>query len=143
LALEYSLADAKKKELDIDPNRKPTFEEKKKLREGMFLAMEEGTIEETRLELAYEEAKEAGNLKKAAELADALFFVQRMHSDRLQSLINDYKPEIFTRAWGADPDYLNLMKELHMMSETIDELSPPTTTPGDGVVGKKRRSKKH
>lgn len=90
--------------------------------------------------MAYEEARDSGDFKKASELADALYFLQRMHSDRLNDLIAEYKPEPFSKAWGSDPEYIALSKQLNTMAETLDavELTDSGTIGKKGKKGKKK-----
>lgn len=47
-ALDYSLLE-KKRDMEFDNRPPPSFNEKKKIRETMFLVLDESTIEETRL----------------------------------------------------------------------------------------------
>eukprot|EP00981_Chlorochromonas_danica_P001446 scaffold300_cov173-Ochromonas_danica.AAC.14 len=107
----------------------------------MFITLEESTIEETRLELAYEEARERGDFRQAAELAEARYFLQRLHAERLQHLIDNYKPEFTSRTWGNDPEYALMVKQLNaMMNEPITSDGANTNQGGAGGGGKVKYS---
>ncbi len=76
---------------------------------------------------------ESGDTTQANHLAGALYFLQRMNADRLNDLMNDYRPEPFTKNWGADPEYKQLMRQLHTMSLSLEDVSVAT--------GKKNKKK--
>lgn len=77
-------------------------------------------------------------MSKASELGNALYYTQRMNADRLTGLISDYRPEPFTKNWGTDPDYVQLMKQLHNIlpaGDSLDEVH-------DGGKKNKNKNKK-
>ena len=60
-----------------------------------------------------------------------LYDLQKSNYDCLMSYINRYQPDPFSKAWGNDPDYLELCRSLAAKS-----------TSGEGVKQGKRRKKK-
>jgi hypothetical protein len=135
----------KKKSL-IDPQLDhsqppPSFDEKRKSREKMFNFMEESAIEETRLELEIEQAKENNDTQLVEDLSDALLLVQRMNLEQLSNLVTNYKPTPFTRNWGNDPEYLAMSKQLRSITEvynTGDQSLPEVIAGGGGGVKGRR-----
>jgi hypothetical protein len=112
-----SYIEKNKKLSDLDQVIAPSFEQKKKLRDDMFFFLEDSTIEETRLEIEIDQAKEKGDKKKVEELSDALFLLQRMHGERLINIITEYHPQPISKTWGQDPEYSKLSRQLVNLSE--------------------------
>jgi hypothetical protein len=112
-----SYIEKNKKLSDLDQVAAPSFEQKKKLREDMFFFLEDSTIEETRLEIEIDQAKEKRDKKKVEELSDALFFLQRMNGERLINIITEYHPQPISKTWGQDPEYSKLSRQLVNLSE--------------------------
>jgi hypothetical protein len=103
----------------------PSFDEKKKAREQMFDHFEESTVEETRLELEIEQAREQGNAKLVEDLSEALYYLQRLHNNRLNDFITQYRPQTFNgKNWGQDPDYQQMTKQLKIISDSFHNHLP-------------------
>eukprot|EP01033_Poteriospumella_lacustris_P013212 gene13212-9462_t len=131
----------------------PSFDEKKKAREQMFDHFEESTIEETRLELELEQARERGDAKLIDELSDALLYIQRMNNEKLNDLVNSYRPTLFGKHWGNDPDYIQMSKQLKNISDAfyqassqsdiLPDVQPPANAGSKASKKKSGAPKKH
>mmetsp|Transcript_22139 Transcript_22139/g.30369 ORF Transcript_22139/g.30369 Transcript_22139/m.30369 type:complete len:187 (+) Transcript_22139:3-563(+) len=110
----------KKKGIKINFETKPvpTMDEKINIREKMFLMLEESRINEMRVELDYELAKENGETDKAKQLAEELFEIQIRNAESLKDLITDYQPISVGKNWGNDSDYVDMLKHLATIGET-------------------------
>jgi hypothetical protein len=103
----------------------PSFDEKKKAREQLFDHFEESAVEETRLELEIEQARELENTKLVEELSEALYYLQRLHNNKLNGFVAQYRPQVFTgKNWGQDPDYQQMTKQLKIISDTFHNHLP-------------------
>lgn len=64
-----------------------------------------------------DKARETNNAQLVEDLSEALFLLQKMHGEKLSSIISGYKPHMLSRSWGRDADYLRLSKELNNIAE--------------------------
>jgi hypothetical protein len=115
---QNSYIERNKKFTELDQIPVPSFDEKKQLREDMFFFLEDSTIEETRIEIEIDQAREKGDLKLVEELTDALYVLQRINSEKLMNLITEYQPQTGTKSWGSDPDYTKLSRQLVALAES-------------------------
>ena len=53
--------------------------------------------------------------KQADLLFDNLLNVQQQNVEHLKALFDEYQPKPFGKAWGNDPDYVNLSNKLKAM----------------------------
>jgi len=90
----------------------PNPEEKAMIREQIFSLLEESKTEELHLELQYEKLREEVGAFKAEHLAEGLFTVQKANYTKLKDKLDEYQAQGFGKAWGNDPDYIAIMKEL-------------------------------
>ena len=90
----------------------PDPEEKAAIREQIFSLLEESKAEEMHLELQYEKLRDEVGAFKAEHLAEGLFTVQKANYAKLKEKLEEYQPQGFGKAWGNDPDYIEIMKEL-------------------------------
>lgn len=61
-------------------------------------------------ELEYDQAKARNDNKLAEEIAEALFLLQKNNCENLANMINDYRPAAFSKVWGNDADYNEMLK---------------------------------
>lgn len=71
-------------------------------------------------EIEIDKAKDAGDRKLEEELQEALYLLQKLHGEKLSGMIAGYKPQLFSKSWGGDPDYIRLSKELTHIAETYN-----------------------
>lgn len=90
----------------------PNPEEKAAIREQIFSLLDESKAEEMHLELQYEKLRDEVGAFKAEHLAEGLFTVQKANYAKLKDKLEEYQPQGFGKAWGNDPDYIAIMKEL-------------------------------
>lgn len=86
-------------------------------------------------ELEIEQAEADGNQGLVEELKDALYVLQRVNAEKIDSIITGYQPEPFNRAWGTDPDYAQLVKEISTIAEKYND-------PDYELKEKKKKKKK-
>lgn len=70
-----------------------------------------------------EQARERGDSKLIDELSDALLYIQRMNNEKLNDLVNSYRPTLFGKNWGNDPDYIQMSKQLKNISDAFYQTS--------------------
>mmetsp|Transcript_2313 Transcript_2313/g.3648 ORF Transcript_2313/g.3648 Transcript_2313/m.3648 type:complete len:254 (-) Transcript_2313:113-874(-) len=105
---------------NLQPNQvkpPPTQEEKASMRGEIFNFMDEARMEETRLELEYEEARKQGDYRLLDELGEALFILQKDNCNRLSDMVADYRPAAFGKVWGDDDDYNHMLRNLTHIAE--------------------------
>ncbi len=87
-------------------------------------------------ELEYDQAKAKGERKLAEEIAEALFILQKANCENLSDIINSYRPAAFSKVWGNDAEYNEMVKQFGAaMEDTGEEAVPPK-------LGKGRKAKK-
>lgn len=74
-------------------------------------------------ELDLEQAKLNNDIKLAEELSEALFYLQRLHNDKLNAMVSSYRPQLFGKNWGQDPDYQQMSKQLKSISDAFHAAS--------------------
>jgi hypothetical protein len=47
--------------------------------------------------------------------------IQRNNVDKLNSMVQDYRPSLFSRNWGTDPDYIAMNKQLKSITDTYNQ----------------------
>ena len=82
-----------------------------------------------------DQAKAQGDTKLAEELAEALFILQKSNSENLSDMINSYRPSAFSKVWGNDAEYNDMVKQFTAGLEGLDEHPAPK-------LGKARKVKK-
>lgn len=80
-------------------------------------------------------------------LQDSLFELQKKHSDQLKDLFDDYQPQPFGKAWGNDPDYIELSEKLKNMLQNGQKLKASyllsnKKSTSSGTKGKKKKKSK-
>lgn len=60
--------------------------------------------------MEYDQAKARKDNKLAEEIAEALFLLQKNNAENLANMINDYRPAAFSKVWGNDADYNEMLK---------------------------------
>jgi len=95
----------------------PSFEQKNDLRNNMFSYLDRCRIEELQLEVEYDRLRDNDD-PEAESVAEALYSVRKRNSGGLLEMIDDYQPLAFGRAWGNDPDYINITRKLNVMMST-------------------------
>lgn len=74
-------------------------------------------------ELDLEQAKLNNDAKLVEELSEALFYLQRLHNDKLNAMVSSYRPQLFGKNWGQDPDYQQMSKQLKSISDAFHAAS--------------------
>ncbi len=64
-----------------------------------------------------EQAKESNDHKLADELGEALYLVQKMNAHKLKDVLTEYQPAPFGKTYGADPDYMSMLRNLQDITE--------------------------
>jgi hypothetical protein len=146
----------------------PNLEEKANIREKMFSFLDESRMEETRLvrsvydlafvavaslvlspltshvdnsqELEYDQAKAHGDVKLAEEIAEALFILQKSNCENLSDIISSYKPSAFSKVWGNDAEYQDMVKQFGAGLEDVS--LEDSAAPKVGKARKNRRADK-
>jgi hypothetical protein len=85
---------------------------KERMRDEVFNFMERSQTEEMQLMLEYEAKRSQVGAFKSEYLAEGLFTVQKENYFTLKTMIADYQPQGFGKAWGNDPDYVKMSEEL-------------------------------
>ena len=114
----------------------PDPEEKAIIREQIFSLLDETRTEEMHLELQYEKLRDEVGSFKAEHLAEGLFTVQKANYTKLKDKLEEYQPQGFGKAWGNDPDYISIMKELQ------EKLGAAEIAHAADKKGKKKKKKK-
>jgi hypothetical protein len=87
-------------------------------------------------ELEYDQAKAKGEHKLAEEIAEALFILQKANCENLSDIINSYRPAAFSKVWGNDAEYNEMVKQFGAaVEDTGEDMFPPK-------LGKGRKLKK-
>ena len=115
----------------------PDPEEKALIREQIFSLLEETKTEEMHLELQYEKLRDEVGAFKAEHLAEGLFTIQKENYTKLKNKLEEYQPQGFGKAWGNDPDYIAIMKDLRAKLDDAEAAHAAST----GKKGKKKKKK--
>lgn len=104
----------KKTYMKEEKTRPPSMNQKKDMREKMFSYLDEARINEMRLELAYEVAKNDDELdmKQIDAMAENLYVVRKKNSTALFDFMDTYQSNPNGKVWGNDPDYMIMLKSL-------------------------------
>ena len=87
--------------------------------------------------MEYEQSLEKNNPRESEEIAEALYLLQKLHQEKLNDIVSDYRPSAFGKAFGADPDYAEMVKTFDAIADNA-EVAPR----GGRKKKKKRVSKK-
>jgi len=92
----------------------PAPEVKKEMRSKLFGMLSQQRMDEEELEdeITSLKAKSNPNEMLIQEVSDLLFSKQKDHYERIADFVNDYQPHTSGKAWGGDPEYIKLMKEM-------------------------------
>lgn len=120
----------------------PSLSEKAIMRERVFELLRTSREDETQLELEYERAREEIGAFRAEYLAEGLFTVQKENYGKLKTLIAEYQPQGFGKAWGNDPDYVKMSEELKNQLSSLD-LEEQQANEQMRSSGKKKKVKAH
>lgn len=60
--------------------------------------------------MEYDQAKAHNDHKLAEEIAEALFLLQKSNGENLSNMISEYRPAAFSKVWGNDADYNEMLK---------------------------------
>jgi len=99
----------------------PTLVEKAAMREKVFEQLRSAREQETQLELEYERVRDDIGAFRAEYLAEGLFTTQKENYGKIKSLIAEYQPQGFGKAWGVDPDYVQMSLELKNSLSALDQ----------------------
>lgn len=89
-------------------------------------------------ELEYDQAKAKGDTKLAEEIAEALFILQKANSENLADMITAYRPAAFSKVWGNDAEYHDMVKQF---GAGLDDVSADDSS-GAPKIGKARKNKR-
>lgn len=67
-------------------------------------------------ELEYDKAEEENDKKRMEEIKDAIYYLQRLHADKLSEMITDYRPNGQPNQWGNDPEYMAMLEGIKRMN---------------------------
>jgi hypothetical protein len=117
----------------------PNLLEKAAIRERVFELLRTSRDDETQMELEYERVREEIGAFRAEYLAEGLFTTQKENYGKLKSMIAEYQPQGFGKAWGNDPDYVQMAEELknQLVALDVEEAKANETS-----KKKKKKSKK-
>lgn len=103
----------KKKEVYVKRSV-PTPEVKKGMRTKLFGLLSQQRIEEKELEdeIAAMWEEEEPDEKQINSISDILYEKQKEHYDKIVEFVDDYQPRTSGRAWGGDPEYYKMLKEM-------------------------------
>lgn len=93
---------------------------KANIRDEMFTFLDAARMEEMKLELEYEKLIEEIGLQRAEYAADNLLSLQKSNHSKLLDMFKLYQPQSFGKAWGNDPDYVQMAGELDAMIKKLD-----------------------
>ena len=99
----------------------PSLIEKAAIRERVFEQMRTARDTETQMELEYDRVREEVGAFRAEYLAEGIFTTQKENYGKIKSLIAEYQPQGFGKAWGNDPDYVKMSEELKNQLTALDK----------------------
>ena len=76
--------------------------------------------------------------KQADILLDNLLLVQQQNIEQLKLMFEEYQPNPFGKAWGNDPDYVNLSNKLKVMLATGQKIKISEILNEKKSTGKKK-----
>jgi len=120
----------------------PSVEEKSELREEIFDFLDASRMEEMRVELEYEQLKSQVGVERAEYLAESLFALQKANYAKLKDMFVFYQPGGSGKAWGNDPDYLELSADLERklaLSQASEREEDEKMRKGKKSGGKKKK----
>jgi hypothetical protein len=122
----------------------PNLLEKAAMREKVFVQLRSAREQETQLELEYERVREEVGAFRAEYLAEGIFTTQKENYIKIKALVADYQPQGFGKAWGADPDYVQMSLELKNSLSALDKEEENANADMKKKTGKKtKKSKGH
>ena len=95
-------------------------------------------LKEEQLRVAQEEGE-----KPAYQASLRLYAAQKQNYDKLMEFITSYQPSPFSKAWGNDPEYIELCKKFSAKdSQTSSSNAESKDGESNSLNKKKKKSKK-